>query len=265
MRVDDDGFEPIRIASSIPTSNSPATDASALQKLHEIYIPMLTRGPRFQSSEAMSTKDRALMECVAKAARTQQDWFLMVAPIVFEEIHSENLSCDPKQMSTLLVGIGNLSSTLEHTGCPNVTVLAIQLLHSTLNLWARSHPLCDLDETHSKIMVGLPSLVKLSVQELSAWKVRDAFVQFLEAYVSTDPSESLWRGDRTLRERPLSILKVMVRDRDVRVRYRAAIAMPRVMITSETSRKNLEQAYVGDPDDVNGRGVRDSLPLEGGR
>ncbi|KAJ2936959.1 hypothetical protein H1R20_g142, partial [Candolleomyces eurysporus] len=242
--VDDhDGFGPIRTAASAATPNVLLADNGLLHGLFEVYIPVLSRGPYLQSSPSsrQPTRDRHLIDRITEAADKNTKWFIMVAPLLLREIEMGALECNAKQLSGLLVAVGELLTLHAYSRNQALQTMVVYLLHATLSLWAIPGTIIDQDMQGciSDILGWLSQTAHSG--KLKAWKTRDAFLQLLEKYVNSDPAESQWQIEHEIA--PMDILLQFVQDEDIRIRFRTGVVLPHVFVTSETSRQNLDGVY----------------------
>jgi ataxia telangiectasia mutated family protein len=104
--------------------------------------------------------------------------------------------------------------------------LVIELLDSTLSIWLS--PQAQSNEVGEMIGELCAWLAKaLRKQKISTWTLRDALVQFLDRYLSLDPSQTYWSPTEE-EDLPTALLPMMTADHDIRVRFRVAVLNTRL-------------------------------------
>ena len=103
--------------------------------------------------------------------------------------------------------------------------LVIDLLDSTLSIWltpqAQSN---DVGEMVGELCAWLAKALRK--QKISTWTLRDALAQFLDRYLSLDPSQTCW--STAVEDLPTALLPMMTADHDIRVRFRVAVLNTRL-------------------------------------
>ncbi|KAF6761729.1 hypothetical protein DFP72DRAFT_879464 [Ephemerocybe angulata] len=260
MDVDDDFGELKTATSNTANYEAVSRDTVLRQRIHEVNISILTRGPLLQTFPEQPTRDRALLELVAysspkrmkppnkpdKSSDANEPWFLMVAPLLFREIRAGALECNDTQLVLLLEAASGVLSPYQYDRNPESYCLVIRILHSTLPIWTRPAASEKLKELLGKILEHLCNNCNKDL--MYSWKIRDTFSQFLEEYVSFDPQEATWKCPASP---PLELLKKLAKDEDIRVRYRTVVSLPRLIVLSYPNPTELVECFLT---------IRDSLP-----
>ncbi|KAF5328889.1 hypothetical protein D9611_014266 [Ephemerocybe angulata] len=260
MDVDDDFGELKTATSNTANYEAVSRDTVLRQRIHEVNISILTRGPLLQTFPEQPTRDRALLELVAysspkrmkppnkpdKSSDANEPWFLMVAPLLFREIRAGALECNDTQLVLLLEAASGVLSPYQYDRNPESYCLVIRILHSTLPIWTRPAASEKLKELLGKILEHLCNNCNKDL--MYSWKIRDTFSQFLEEYVSFDPQEATWKCPGSP---PLELLKKLAKDEDIRVRYRTVVSLPRLIVLSYPNPTELVGCFLT---------IRDSLP-----
>lgn len=246
---EDDGFGPIQVANA---TNATSRAQNRMKDVCiELCINFLAVAPMLQSGTLTPTRDRSLVELVTASDPAA---FLVIAPhylecvrrkqVFFSDKHSEEFANLLNQLVVKFYATsGNLASYL----------LAIQFVHSTSHLWMPGQ------DTYSKLNMAVRSVHGLIQKWISrgkmeaSWKLRDRLICYLDHYLSIDPRETRW-GLPLLKDAdagtpaednasPSHLLPEMADDSDVRVRFRAAVANARLLLTSDKAHSNLGQLY----------------------
>lgn len=223
---DNDGFEPIRTA-----ANSRPTDAS---NRHEIFssrcametcIAFLTVGPTLQSASGEPTRDKILTDLILNCAESQPEVFLLVCPILFDQIRRGYVNLSVKNLDSFLDALAGLLQTHTYSLTKRSQLLVVQFLDATLDVW--SSRLISIGEVLHKCQGFCDWLSgTLRKQKIRAWSVRDFFARFLDRYLSKDPEQLSWAGSDSIADSPDglpdALLPMMTSDEDIRVRFRVA-------------------------------------------
>ena len=103
--------------------------------------------------------------------------------------------------------------------------LLIDLLDSTLSIWLS--PQAQSNEVGGMVGELCAWLAKaLRKQKIATWALRDDLAQFLDRYLSLDPSQTYWSS--TEEDLPTALLPMMTADHDIRVRFRVAVLNTRL-------------------------------------
>jgi len=226
--VDDkDGFGPIRTTPAHGSSRTiqTAEDSQPAQQLFQTCVSFLTCGPFLQSASGEPTRDKELTEIVLRCAEDQPARFGLVCPIFLNHIRHGTLNLHLKHLDSFLNQMSELLKQYQFARSERIHQLVIDLLDSTLNIWltpqAQSN---DVGEMVGELCAWLAKALRK--QKISTWTLRDALAQFLDRYLSLDPSQTFW--STTVDDLPTALLPMMIADHDIRVRFRAAVLNTRL-------------------------------------
>ena len=230
---DKDDFEPIR-ASSLQRSTESLKhrdDERHLCHVLHVCVGFLTVGPFLQSVAGEPTRDKELMNFLLSTADKKPENFLVVFPVLLAKIRQRVLYLGEKTLNVLLDELEKLLQLYAFSRSGRLQQLAIQVLHSTMNLW--STPTTSASEVGGKIRLICDWLSgALRKKKINSWSTRDAFSVFLDKYLKHDPEQITWsiaednEDDEDRVERlgglPTALLMLMNSDEDIRVRFRSA-------------------------------------------
>jgi ataxia telangiectasia mutated family protein len=226
--VDDkDGFGPIRTTPAHGSFRTIQTleDGQPAQQLLQICISFITCGPFLQSASGEPTRDKELTEIVLRCAKNQPARFGLVCPIFLNQIRHGTLSLHLKHLDSFLNQMSDLLKQYQFARSERIHQLLIDLLDSTLSIWlspqAQSN---DVGEMVGDLCAWLAKALRK--QKISTWTLRDALAQFLDRYLSLDPSQTYWSS--TEEDLPTTLLPMMTADHDIRVRFRVAVLNTRL-------------------------------------
>ena len=226
--VDDkDGFGPIRTipAHSSSRTTQAAEDSQPAQQLLQICISFLTCGPFLQSASGEPTRDKELTEIVLRCAENQPARFGLVCPIFLSQVRHGILNLHLKHLDSFLNQMSELLKQYQFARSERVHQLLVNLLDSTLSTWLTPQAQSsDVGEMVGELCAWLARALRK--QKISTWALRDAFAQFLDRYLSLDPSQTYW--STTEEDLPTALLPMMTADYDIRVRFRVAVLNTRL-------------------------------------
>ena len=224
---DKDGFGPIRTVSTHGSSRTIQTeeDGQPAQQLLQACISFLTCGPFLQSASGEPTRDKELAEIVLRCAENQPARFGLVCPIFLDQIRHGTLNLHLKHLDSFLNQMSDLLKQYQFARNERIHQLVIDLLDSTLSIWltpqAQSN---DVGEMVGELCAWLAKALRK--QKISTWTLRDALAQFLDRYLSLDPSQTCW--STAVEDLPTALLPMMTADHDIRVRFRVAVLNTRL-------------------------------------
>jgi ataxia telangiectasia mutated family protein len=226
--VDDrDGFGPIRTGAPPTSSNSPQQVEND-RGLLRMCIEFLTRGPRLQSPSMDATRDKELTQLILDCANTEPEKFLLVCPILLNEIRHGMLSFSLKDIDNFMNSIQDLLQNYAFSRSECMQSLVIQLLDSTLATWTL--PSVASSEVGGRVRELCEWLSGLLGSEekppFVAWTIRDQLAQFLDRYLVRDPTQASWSIEKSCE--PIALLPRMSKDDDIRVRFRIAVINARL-------------------------------------
>ena len=244
---DKDDFGPIR-AFSVQRSTEPVKrhdDEHYLRHIISVCVGFLTVGPSLQSAAGEPTRDKELMTFVLSCAESKPEKFLLVFPTVLAKIRQRVLYLNGKTLNALLDELSKLLQLYAFSRSGRLQQLAVQILHSTLDIWLT--PQISSDEVGDKIRQICDWLSgALRKKKINSWSTRDAFAVFLDEYLERDPGQKVWsieseneddeeRDDR-LAGLPIALLMLMNSDEDIRVRFRNATVVGRLFSAARSVR-----------------------------
>lgn len=230
---DKDDFEPIRASSLQRSTESLKHRDDELHLCHVLHVCVgfLTVGPFLQSGGGEPTRDKELMSFLLSAADKNPENFLVVFPLLLIKIRQRVLYLGEKTLNVLLDELEKLLQLYSFSRSGRLQYLAIQVLHSTMDLW--STPSISASEVGGKIRALCDWLSgALRKKKINSWSTRDALSVFLDKYLKHDPEQLAWsiaednEDDEERVERlgglPTALLMLMNSDEDIRVRFRSA-------------------------------------------
>lgn len=157
--------------------------------------------------------------------------YLILAPAILQSVASRQCAFGLGGLDHVLDDLHDRlrDANLAHNA--EMQLLVITFLQSTLHLWLDSSVAQgSVGRKARELFAWLVNMVEKGRCE--SWRVRDQLVSLLDRYAASDPSQVLWvhaEEDETKpAEDPISSLKRLALDRDVRVRYRAVIGTARL-------------------------------------
>ena len=221
--VDKDGFEPIRTTQIITQSadGQQITDSHSNQSIAATCMNLLSVVPVLQSLSGEPTRDKAINELVLSCS---PESFLIMGPAYLSNVQRRILYMNVNLLGTLLEKLGNILQDYGHSRSEKFQLLVTQFLQSTLHLWKNDVVISEEVGDHvSQLCHWLSNA--LQKQKIRSWRTRDIVVQFLQHYISEDPSQSIWTSEvdeEAPSTPPSDLLPILGDDRDVRIRFRIA-------------------------------------------
>jgi serine-protein kinase ATM len=230
---DKDDFGPIRASSLQRSTESLKHRDDELYLCHILHVCVgfLTVGPFLQSIAGEPTRDKELMSSVLGTADKKPEIFLVVFPVLLAKIRQGFLYLGEKTLNVLMDELSKLLQLYAFSRSGRLQQLAIQVLHSTMNLW--STPSISASEVGEKIRSICDWLSgALRKKKINSWSTRDSFAVFLDKYLKHDPEQIAWsiseeneddeERDERLAGLPAALLMLVNSDEDIRVRFRSA-------------------------------------------
>ena len=200
-------------------------DSQPTQHLLQTCISFLTCGPFLQSASGEPTRDKELTEIVLRCAENQPARFGLVCPILLNQIRHGILNLPLKHLDSFLNQMSDLLKQYQFARSERIHQLLIDLLDSTLSTWLTPQAQSsDVGEMVGQLCAWLAKALRK--QKISTWTLRDALAQFLDRYLSLDPSQTYWAP--TEEDLPTALLPMMTADHDIRVRFRVAVLNTRL-------------------------------------
>lgn len=238
MDIDDrDGFGPIRTvaAQQAPETNNHTGESKAAGCIVQVCIALLTKLPVLQSASGEPTRDKTLTELVIDCAEVRPEKFLLICPIFLDSIKRRTLNLSTHSLASLVGKFEPFLIQYEFAKSERLQLLVTRLLVSTVHIWLPgSVAMSDVGSDIRQLWDWLANSLKSG--KIRGWRVRDAFARFLDRYLSLDPGQGAWSlGDededakRIAERSPSALLPMLGSDRDMRVRFRAAVLNARLL------------------------------------
>lgn len=223
-----DGFGSVMRMDKAPSGADANTKKGAsLQPYFAAALSIMTAGPMLQMQWKEAPGDPRWVDLLLDF---DDDHYLVLAPFAWASVSRRELA----------FGLGGWDRVLDdlayrlrgHQLSHNAEMhrLVVYLLQATTHIW--------LDPSNAQApMVGncralFTWLVNLIEKDrCDSWRVRDQAVILMDHYMYLDPSQAFWGRDpedMDASETPSDSLKRLAQDGDIRVRYRAAIAVARL-------------------------------------
>lgn len=233
---DRDGFAPIRTVNAQASSSNMQNMENDRPIRHtiEICIGILACGPFFQSPSSTPSRDKELVQAILNSAQDYPEIFCLVCPVFCSRVRQGIFSLPAKYMDTFLDVFEPL--LMDHTHARNAQFYCVLLdfLTSSLGIWRSDDRVARLvHEKASQLYISMArDLVK---KRMKSWTLRDAFIRFMDKYLSEDPTQESWASptdfdnqDKYRAYLPTSLLPSLNADVDIRVRFRAALVNARL-------------------------------------
>ncbi len=243
---DEDDFGPANTTSSAAPAEAQRHSSGRVpaEAILEVCMSFLAVGPILQSSGEEPTRDRELTDIILNC---DGDEFLLASKAYLANVRRRALNINLTILDNLLVKFASLSTQYIYQLNDELKLMIIRLLDSTAHLWIQAE-LVDSDTVDKvrNFFEWLLKLVRVTNSEnlngartkVRSWKIRDAFVAFLERYITMDPQERLLATRRTLDDDcdasdsdsdspptlPSDVLPTINQDDDIRIRFRSACA-----------------------------------------
>jgi ataxia telangiectasia mutated family protein len=228
MDVDEkDGFGPIRTTTRQNTSPDMISEdgTRSMQRLMQICIGFLACGPYLQSSFGKAARDLELTQLILKSV-DDPNKFKVACPILFRFVRQKIFHSSVKTLHRCLRDFGDILRQYSYSKQQSVIIAFLDFLHSALCVWKADDDLAKA--AHSDLREFYAWLSGLLVKgTCRSWALRDAIARFFGRYLEEDPTQETWTGDSEDTDQrvypPLAFLPRLNNDRDIRVRFRAAI------------------------------------------
>ncbi|KAG6332983.1 hypothetical protein ID866_6106 [Astraeus odoratus] len=245
-----DRFGTIRTSrASLPQGNSSHEHSLAIHRLVEICIVFLSVTSTLQSPPGEVARDKELIKLVTDCS---EEKMLVIGPPLLTVIRKKLLNISGHVLDTILSKCADLLQLYSHAINPQVHLLIIDLLKSTMYIWFEKVAVTSTLGDHVLDLCGWIS--NMTKKKVTFWRVRDLVARFMAKLLAEDSSQSFWPADNDV-NRPFDILLTLNTDDDIRVRFRMAVLTANLFTLGEGEvvRKcgNLDVFY---------RQVHDSLP-----
>ena len=227
---DKDGFAPIRVNQQSPEARQQTEERIAHRYIAEVCVAFLALVPILQSTSGESTRDKELTELVLQS----ESKFHLVASVFFKNVGQRHLSLSASTLDLFLKKIGDLLQQYNYSRSEKLQLLVTQFLDSTLHIWSQeSMANSEIGDDIREFCHWISSILKDN--KIRSWKLRDFAVRFLDRYLHTDPSHSVWARDGVDMDcLPANLLPILGADRDIRVRFRVAVVNARLFSIART-------------------------------
>ncbi|CDO73330.1 hypothetical protein BN946_scf185008.g93 [Trametes cinnabarina] len=221
-----DDFVPVlHAAASAQAAKALASMATHCRHVTRSCVTALVLIPVLQSS-GTSTHDPELIQCFV-GGDTEPAEFLLIAPPCLDHVRRGRLRLSSSNMKALFDRIEVLLDTYAFSHIEDSQLLFVQTLVSTSSLWRGSSGDEDILEAAQYYCAQCVKRLKKPLR--CSWRVRDAIVRFLDAYLASDPAQKFWTESGVAKEElPASILPTVGGDHDIRIRFRVAATCPRL-------------------------------------
>ncbi|KAI0078689.1 hypothetical protein K474DRAFT_1706258 [Panus rudis PR-1116 ss-1] len=231
------------------------TGVSFRHVIVDLCVTSLAVFPALQSIAGEPTRDKELLELVAS---TDEESILVIAPSFFENVKQGTLQLKASSLKAVLEQIGDILPQYQYARHPPIQLLAIHVLDCTMQVWCQQNADVELVEYVQHILAWL---LKVNTKPASrrSWLCRERLVRFIARYVVVDPEQVVWPApelpadwnkevDIAKKEEenedesmdvdnedvpdvvavyPVDWAAAMLKDNDIRVRFRLAVEIPR--------------------------------------
>jgi ataxia telangiectasia mutated family protein len=227
---DKDGFGPIRTTQQAPETRQQAEDGTVHRCIVEVCMSFSAVVPILQASSGEPTRDKELTEFVLHADNN----FHLVASVFFNKIGQRLLNLGSNNLDRFLRKIGDLLTQYNYSRSEKLQVLVTHFLDSTLHLWLQGSAMDNEVGDNVRALCHWISNI-LREDKIRSWKLRDYVIRFLDKYLVMDPRQAFWsHGEDDTETLPSSLLPMLGADRDLRVRFRAALVNARLFSVART-------------------------------
>ena len=238
----DDGFGPIRTAHTTASTGSARDVATTThnRRILETCIIALAVVPILQAPSGEPTRSKDLTELVLNS---NPDEFILLAPPFCDQLSQRTLSVSTPSLEALLQKLDDICMPYAYKHNDETLLLVVRLLDATSSTW--------LDPSMVSTTVGKAArfycwqmVKRLRQKGQRSWRVQDAIIRFLDAYLVKDPKQEIWKipvDDEGVEEDelPATVLPTFGRDRDIRIRFRVAAVSPRLFTAGRIAKRDL--------------------------
>lgn len=245
--ADDDGdeFGPIQSTSETSAvSGINANEKTLFHGLVQICIQILSRAVVLQSPGRNRSNDKELIDLLCEC-ENDEIFQALLDPFLLC-VHRRDLYITPSSLDHLLTRIEGPLMSYKHGHSHRMHGLSIKLLDATSHIWLQKHSLIpDLGSKVRALFQWLASSLKEG--KLRSWSTRDAFLNLCNNYLALDTHQKFLEGaeDEELdkNDLPDSILPLLTKDEDIRVRFNAALACSQLFSTGYIQDKDAMAVY----------------------
>ncbi|KAM0752988.1 hypothetical protein T439DRAFT_354453 [Meredithblackwellia eburnea MCA 4105] len=235
--LEDDGFG--RVKEGTTTSTVRANQSSSFDRAHSATVSLCIRGMVSYSMASSQARSAVrVQEIVDAVIESEGEQAIVIAEKTFEAVQSGIITFSVAQAESLLEHIGGvLLRSYRFARDTRFALAALQFLECTAPVWISDDVfedgVADFRSNAWKLVAWYT--ISLIDNKLYAWRVRFQFTAFLDTFLSLDSSQSSWDPEREGPIRsdgspilPSSLLPTRLADPDLRVRFFAATATPKL-------------------------------------
>ncbi|KAJ3745266.1 hypothetical protein DFH05DRAFT_1487185 [Lentinula detonsa] len=208
------------------------TAAQALRHVAGICISFLSVGPLLQQTADEPTRDRELTELMLEGAAADINRFLLACPVYFDSIRKQSLNLSINHLTQFISIFGDHLKSYSTSKSEELNLQLISFLDATLSLWMSLAP-SNQDTADNFWEIAEHYSVQLLRDKLKHWKVRDSVARLYDKYLVLDPTQRIWLYQDEEANSPRHILPSLIKDVDIRVRFRAVVITARMFENSE--------------------------------
>lgn len=211
--------------SSVP--NTETRRSFSLQTYFSASVSILTAGPMLQMQWKEAPGDPKWVDLLLDF---DDDYYLALSPFIWGSVARRELAFGLGGLDRVLDDIEFRLQDFKLSHNTWMHCLVVTLLQNTIHIWLDpSNVQTPITRKCRAFFTWLVNMVERGKCE--SWRVRDQVVSLLDLYISRDPSQLFWDRDADepeANEMPTESLKRLGQDEDMRVRYRAVLAVARL-------------------------------------
>jgi ataxia telangiectasia mutated family protein len=228
---DKDDFAPIRSSNTASTPTPASAIANdIMERIIPVSVNILLMSQRLQSPEGETFRDKVTIDILNECSWRRMH--VLLNPLM-QHVEERTIHFGTPSLEMILEKLGKTLTKYESSRSEVMQALVIRVLSASLHLWAGGST--DESEAASKVADLLLWLTtSLRQEKIGNWVIRDLLAQLLDRYIHLDPRMIFWRGIETEEGSdfvsPDVALAGCNMDRDMRVRFRSALACARLFI-----------------------------------
>jgi hypothetical protein len=242
--ADTDGFGAhVRHQSSADVTLPSMSRSIVLQACFETSISLLTAGLKLiQSVESLG--DLNLIDILHEF---ENEHFLVIAPSLWASIAHKECNFEVQGIDRIMKDIQERLGNPKLSHNSQMHALVVSFLRATMDIWLE--PAVMHAPAGMKARDFLSWLMGLIDKgSCQSWNVREQIVSLLDQYVGSDSRGAFWSthddDDLEPQPNPVECLKKIAQDRDVRVRYKGAIAVARLFRAASEENPNNDGSLI---------------------
>jgi ataxia telangiectasia mutated family protein len=251
LQADDtDGFGPIRTTQPLAETRKQVKDSTLHNHIAEVCVSFLAVVPILQSFSGEPTRDKELTELVLHSDHN----FHLIATLLLDKVRQQRLKLDLSDLDDFLRKIESLLMQYNYSRSEKLHLLVCRFLDSTSHLWLQDS-VTDI-EVGDNIRALCHWISKmLKENKIRSWKLRDHVACFFDRYLARNPTQEAWSRDGSVSSDsfPSALLPQLGADRDIRVRFRVAVANARLFAIARDVHHKALDLYCA---------IKDSLTLD---